>query len=220
LDTRQREFAEKADLLAFLDVIPNWADTRTAGGSDVAGLLRCLCKLVPGDPVNVTDAALLECLEIPPEARPEIMAWDGWNAVTIRKVVAQLADRCGMTLEELVETAAQIEQPALAQIEADVGDLEVERRKLRREVRVCEDRLRRRRMLCEDNTLDKNMRYEAHLSRQMQQALHTLERLQAARAGRDVPVPSALDITVDADASSTARPASAAAAVLKHTGGA
>jgi hypothetical protein len=47
-------------------------------------------------------------------------------------------------------------------------------------------------------TLDRVTRYEAHLSRQMLQALHTLERLQAARAGRDVPPPAAADVTVDA----------------------
>ena len=53
-------------------------------------------------------------------------------------------------------------------------------------------------MLPDDTTLNKVTRYEAHLSRQMLQALHTLERLQAARAGQPVPPPAALDVTVDA----------------------
>ena len=47
-------------------------------------------------------------------------------------------------------------------------------------------------------TLEMVSRYEAHLSRQMLQALHTLERLQAGRAGQAVPPPAALDVTLDA----------------------
>jgi hypothetical protein len=48
------------------------------------------------------------------------------------------------------------------------------------------------------STVEKVSRYEAHLSRQMLQALHTLERLQAARAGEPSTPPAALDVTLDA----------------------
>jgi hypothetical protein len=54
-------------------------------------------------------------------------------------------------------------------------------------------------MLPDGATLEKVTRYESHLSRQMLQALHTLERLQAARAGRPALPPAALDVTVSAD---------------------
>jgi hypothetical protein len=52
-------------------------------------------------------------------------------------------------------------------------------------------------MLPEDHTLQKITRYEAHLSRQLLQALHELQRLQAARGGQPVPLPAALDVVVD-----------------------
>lgn len=45
-------------------------------------------------------------------------------------------------------------------------------------------------------TLGKVARYEAHLQRQATQALHELQRLQAARAGADVPPPTAGDMTI------------------------
>jgi hypothetical protein len=54
-------------------------------------------------------------------------------------------------------------------------------------------------LLPDENTLGKVTRYEAHLSRQMLQALHTLERLQAARAGQPVPPPAALDVTIEGE---------------------
>ena len=82
----------------------------------------------------------------------------------------------------------------------DIETLEKKVKELRRQVKAREHRHRhrQRRMLADDVTLNKITRYEAHLSRQMLQALHTLEQLQAARAGRDVPPPAALDVTVDA----------------------
>jgi hypothetical protein len=51
-------------------------------------------------------------------------------------------------------------------------------------------------MVPEANTLQKITRYEAHLSRQLLQALHELQRLQAAHGGRAVPLPAALDVVV------------------------
>ena len=58
------------------------------------------------------------------------------------------------------------------------------------------DRMRRQRLLPDPATLDKLTRYEAHLSRQLNQTLHELQRLQARRAGQAVPPPAALDVTL------------------------
>jgi hypothetical protein len=53
----------------------------------------------------------------------------------------------------------------------------------------------------------------------MLQALHELQRLQAARAGEPVPPTAALDVTVDADNSTPALPAPEGAdAMLEGTG--
>ncbi len=47
---------------------------------------------------------------------------------------------------------------------------------------------RRDRILTDRADLEKISRYEAHLSRQMYQALHELEALQARRAGKRAPL--------------------------------
>jgi hypothetical protein len=47
---------------------------------------------------------------------------------------------------------------------------------------------RRARILPDRTDLEKIARYEAHLSRQMYQALHELEALQARRAGKGAPL--------------------------------
>ena len=62
------------------------------------------------------------------------------------------------------------------------------------------DRMRRQRLLPEGATLVKLTRYEAHLSRQLNQALHELQRLQARRAGQAVPPRAALDVALSGPA--------------------
>ena len=46
----------------------------------------------------------------------------------------------------------------------------------------------RERLLPDEKTLEKIARYEAHLSRQLYQAMHELEALQAKRAGEAAPL--------------------------------
>ena len=64
-------------------------------------------------------------------------------------------------------------------------------------LKAAEDRARLQRLLPDESTLDKISRYEAHLSRQLVQALHELERLKAARGGADITPPAALDVNVN-----------------------
>ncbi len=49
------------------------------------------------------------------------------------------------------------------------------------------------------NTLGQFRRYEAHIDRTLYKALHELQRLQAARLGRKVSVPLAIDVDVSRD---------------------
>jgi hypothetical protein len=81
---------------------------------------------------------------------------------------------------------------------AKVKKLSRAAKEMRGKVRAQEDRMRQRLVLPPADVLDKVMRYEAHLNRQMLQALHELQRLQAARAGAPVLPPAALDVTVEA----------------------
>jgi len=48
--------------------------------------------------------------------------------------------------------------------------------------------MRRERLLPNEDTLNKVIRYEAHLHRQLLQTMHELEALQARRQGRQTPL--------------------------------
>ena len=50
------------------------------------------------------------------------------------------------------------------------------------------DRMRRMRLLPEEPALQKIVRYEAHLNRQLYQALHELEAMKARRRGEAAPL--------------------------------
>jgi hypothetical protein len=52
-------------------------------------------------------------------------------------------------------------------------------------------------MLPRQEVLDRVTRYESHLGRQMLQALHELQRLQAQCQGAPIMPPAALDVTLD-----------------------
>jgi hypothetical protein len=215
LEKLRAQAQEKRWRIEFLEVLPECAETDEVWGGRVKGLLEGVANQLPGKPsLNLKDPAFMAWLGVPEEERDDPYEWEGWTAGMARKAAAHIASRCGPDADLLLTTVLQKEKESLNDLRRAIRRWERVARKRRLEVKVCEDRLRQRRMLCDDKTLDKIMRYEAHLSRQMQQALHTLERLQAARAGRDVPPPAALDITVDAATSSNAGPAVAGAVTL------
>lgn len=57
-------------------------------------------------------------------------------------------------------------------------------------------RKRIRNMVSNDN-IDNILRYETTIERSIFRALHELERLQAKRSGKDIPVPSVVDVNLD-----------------------
>ena len=62
--------------------------------------------------------------------------------------------------------------------------------------RETESRLRRSRLLPDEAALAKIGRYEAHLAKQLSQALHELERVQERRRGGFVASPMVLDVNI------------------------
>lgn len=52
------------------------------------------------------------------------------------------------------------------------------------------------RILTDESSLERIQRYETHLSKQFFQTLHELQRIQAARVGSNVPVPTIVDVNV------------------------
>jgi hypothetical protein len=58
------------------------------------------------------------------------------------------------------------------------------------------DHMRRERLLPDGAIVERVTRYEAHLSRQLAQSLHELQRLQATRAGEPVTPPIVVDVAL------------------------
>ena len=76
--------------------------------------------------------------------------------------------------------------------------LELEHEKMGKVVAITEQVAASKSLIPDAESMEKVMRYESHLAKQLTQTLHLLERLQAARAGNTVLPPAALDVTVDA----------------------
>jgi hypothetical protein len=132
---------------------------------------------------RVDEEAGLEELEIPgiPEAldHPDLLfEYDvPWTVSLVREGISVIAQAAGEDLEELLETAtidARLEvrrtKSRLEEVERDLRDMS------------------RKRLLPDEMTLEKIRRYEAHLSRQLYQAMHELEALQTKRSGGAAPL--------------------------------
>jgi len=115
----------------------------------------------------------------------------------VRQGLAELAHSSGITPQKLLAKALKKRRDFQEQNTDAIQKLEVTVRVLRRRVKTKEDILTRERILPEANTLQKITRYEAHLSRQLLQTLHELQRLQALRSGQPLPLPAALDVVVE-----------------------
>jgi hypothetical protein len=99
------------------------------------------------------------------------------RARDVRGCVEAIAAHASLDLEELLETATES-----ARSDAVVSAYEKQR--VEEEI----SRKSRERLLPADDALQKIARYEAHLSRQLYQALHELEALQARRSGGSAPL--------------------------------
>jgi hypothetical protein len=175
-------------------------DEAAVDGDDAYGALEDISGELPSsddDYFDIEDGGFLASLGVPGDELDNAFEWGGWTAAMVRQAVAQMAKEFKASPEKVLAKAIQGRQQLQAEGKAKVKALENQVKDQRRRVKAKEERLRRERMLPADDTLQKVTRYEAHLSRQLYQALHELQRLQAARAGNPVPPPAALDITCE-----------------------
>jgi hypothetical protein len=205
----KRETVELWDgTLRLMERLPGLPDDATVDGDDAYGVFEDLGGMLPED-VDVPEIdgeSFLTELGVPADECGTAFEWNGWTAGMVRKGVASLA-RVGRTIpDRLLARALGERRETQAANRAEAAKLERSVRALRGQIRRDRDRERQRRILPDSGTLDKVIRYEAHLSRQMLQALHTLERLQASRAGQPIAAPAALDITLDGPAQAAQRP--------------
>jgi hypothetical protein len=201
-----KELKEKRDTVEMwegthrlLEQLPELSDDTPVSGDDAYGVFEDLLGALPEETEcpDIEDSEFLASVGMPEEELDDAYRWDGWTAGMVRQGVAELAESVGIAPEKLLAKAAKKRRGIQEQNMDEVQRLEATVKVLRRRVKAKEDRLKQERMLPEAHTLQKITRYEAHLSRQLLQALHELQRLQAARGGQAVPLPAALDVLVD-----------------------
>ena len=135
----------------------------------------CADKVVEGE---VDPEEMLESVSV--AGVPDYAAWEGyegWTASLVRAVIEAVAQATDEEPEKLLEAATSAARRKVEQARLDVQRVERDLRNMSRE-----------RLLPADDTLQKVARYEAHLSRQLYQALHELEALQARRSGGNAPL--------------------------------
>lgn len=192
-------WASAAELHAAL---PGLADDAPVAGDAVEGVLDDLTATLPAaaaELVPFEDGAVLQRLGVPAGFHDRPFAWPGWTAGAVRRsaaVAAALAG-AGATADALLAEARAARAEWIAEQAAEVARLEAEYRAADERIAARRRRELLRRVLPDAATLDRVTRYEAHLSRQVTHALHTLERLRAARAGTPPPPPVAIDLTVN-----------------------
>jgi hypothetical protein len=210
-----------ADPFRLMKALPGLPDEARVDGGEAYGVLQDVLDAsenYEGDLPDLYDEDFVAGLGIPKGEWQDAYAWDGWTAGALRRGVALVARAVRLAPEELLAQATEGRRRKQERGAVEARQLAREVKALRRQMRLKGDRLRKRRLLPDADTLATLSRYEAHVSRQMLQALHELQRLQAARAGEPVPPPAALDVTVDADTPTPALPApEGAEAMLEST---
>jgi hypothetical protein len=184
----------------FLEQLPQLPDEAAVNSVDVEGILSDLSGSLPGAEdqyFDVEDKDFLDRLGVPEDEHENPLSWDGWIVGMIRQALAEMAESRRVSPEQVLARAAKDRREFQDEGKAKALALEGKVRDLRRRLKVKANRLTREWILPQDLILQKVSRYEAHLSRQMLQALHELQRLQAVRAGVPVPAPAALDVIVE-----------------------
>jgi hypothetical protein len=190
-------FAETRDQLRRLLTLP--ADHRFDGG-EVYAMLREVGAYIPNgheEYMDIEDHEFLAAVGVPADWRDDADWWEGWTAGIIRAGVKIIAEASGMTEAELIERAvrgadqtADVERRKALKLEAEL-DRVIEANAGPEQV------ARGRAVLPSAEVVDKVMRYESHLNKQLTQTLHMLERLRAIRDGKPPVPPAALDVTVE-----------------------
>jgi hypothetical protein len=155
---------------------PKLPDDKGLSGPDAASIL----DLVWGQVDEEVEAEEVQMPEAIPEwaSLEEYMAeWDGWTVSLVRECVSAIASAAKEGEEELVEAATERARLDIISTKSAAERVEQDLARMSRE-----------RLLPDEKTLEKVARYEAHLSRLFNKALHELEALQVRRAGGVAPL--------------------------------
>jgi hypothetical protein len=121
--------------------------------------------------------------QIPPSALPE--DYQGWTVGLLRHAIDFMAARQAHTVDSFLAFMAEDARTRIEDLEEEVQQREADAAQKEREeearVREREEQARLARLLPTADTLDRVVRYEAHLNRQLASALQQLRAWQATR---------------------------------------
>ena len=163
-----------------LEQLPIWPDAQAVSGDIASSILWAVARTAE---VDLDDADLPG---IPPDLHSDdYPEWAGWTAGIVRRGVQRIAAQAGTHPDALLPAALDATRMQVIRTRCEAE---------RVEKRLSDYRCRA--LLPEPDTLDKVMRYEAHLSRQLWSTLHELEALQARRKGQITPL-ARVDVSSD-----------------------
>jgi hypothetical protein len=204
LDKVRVHIEETKAQLAIVELLAAGGDDATpVDGEAAAGVLEDADNSVPRDEddteggLDTNEADFLVRVGVPEEELEAPWEWKGWTAGMVRRGISLAAAHARYPADRLLARMIAGDREHLEAKRQEARGLAAKAQAIRRRARAGEDRARLHRLLPDAALLEKLSRYEAHLSRQLSQALHELERLKAARAGAAVPPPAALDVTVN-----------------------
>ena len=167
------------------NVIEDAGDQVPRGDDDVEGGL------------DTYGADFLARVGVPEDEMDAPWTWKGWTVGMVRRGISLVAQHAKYPADKLLARMVTMNRELVDAKRREVRTLAAKAQTLRRRAKAAEDRARLHRLLPDAAMLDKLSRYETHLSRQLFQALHEMECLQAARAGAGVPPPAVLDVNVN-----------------------
>ena len=145
--------------------------------------------------LDIAEAAFLVRVGVPKDELDAPWDWQGWTAGMVRRGIALVAAHAEYPADKLISRMVEVDHEHSEEKQHEVRSLTAKAQTIRRRAKAAEDRARLYRLLPDAPMLEKLSRYEAHLSRQLSQALHELERLKAARDGAAVLPPAVVDVT-------------------------
>jgi hypothetical protein len=165
----------RAELAAVVDVLRN--------ASTTLALLDELAVDAPLDPVQAGHLAATliggepSRASLPADLSASAKRAALWTVADLRQFLAALAQLRAVEVEDLLGDALDGLDEQSTRAESQLAEID---RQL--------DRSRHSRLLTDSDNIDKVVRYEAHLTRQLNSTLHELEALQARRQGQPTPL--------------------------------
>jgi hypothetical protein len=175
--------------------LPGLADQASLSAAEAWAILEAAAEALPeNSPCPwVEDEEFLGAIGAPPADNFDAVEW---TAGLVRAGLALIGKHSRTTSEQLVALVARGIEDHRDDRQRQVKELTAEVRGLREMHQREVERKRAYLLLPEGDCEGKVLRYENHLSRQLFQALHELQRLQAARDGQPVPPPVAVEVGV------------------------